>query len=99
MALRDDEQRTLTEIEQCLVEEDPRLAHQFAKRPAAGSLATVIAGVVLTFGTGLAVLTLGIRLASPALVLLGVVATAAFPALVGWGLSSHHREVRRQDRR
>ena len=99
MALRDDEQRTLTEIERCLVEEDPRLAHQFAERPAAGALATVIAGVVLTFGTGLAVLAMGIRLASPTLVLVGVVATAAFPALAGWVLSSHHREVRRQNRR
>lgn len=78
----------LTEIEQCLVEEDPRLAHRFAERPAAGSLATVIAGVVLTFGTGLAVLAMGIWLASPALVLVGVVATAAFPALAEWRLSS-----------
>lgn len=89
MALRDDEQRTLTEIERHLVEEDPRLAHRFVERPAAGSLASVIAGVVLTFGAGLAVLASGIRLASPALVLVGVIVTTAVPALVGWVLSAH----------
>lgn len=100
MALRDDEQRILTEIERALVEEDPRLARRFGDRSESqgGSLGTVIAGVVMTFGAGLGVLVAGIWLTSPALVLVGVVVTTAFPALAGWRLSARRRGMRRRDR-
>jgi len=91
MALRDEEQRTLTEIERHLVEEDPKLANQFAGHSSTRSLMIVTTGVVVTFAAGIAVLITGIQLASPLLVLVGVIFTMAFPALTGWALSSRRR--------
>ncbi|PRX47299.1 Protein of unknown function (DUF3040) [Prauserella shujinwangii] len=88
MALRDEEQRQLAEIEQRLVEDDPHLAQRLAKlRPfALGRAGLVVLSVVAALVVGLIVIATGSELDSPALVVLGAALAAGVPTAVIWRL-------------
>lgn len=83
MALPDDEQRRLAEIERGLAEDDPRLARRFAHgQPAtAGAFAAMIATALLMLGTGLAVIVAGARLGTPLVIVIGAIIAAIVPAM------------------
>lgn len=95
MALRNDEQRILAEIERALVEEDPGLALGFAEWRVVmlGSLVAVVIGVVLMLWGGLVIMVIGVHLASPVLIIIGGIVAAAFPAMAGWRLSACRRRT------
>lgn len=85
MALPEDEQRRLAEIESGLAEEDPRLARRFSRgrQPvAASTLVAVIVSAVLMLGAGVVVMVFGARLDAPLVVVIGGIIAVAVPAMV-----------------
>ena len=82
MALPEDEQRRLGEIERRLTEDDPQLARRLAtRRPrTAGSIAALIAGVSM-LACGVAVIQAGAALGSPAVMIIGAVIAVIVPAI------------------
>ena len=85
MALPDDEQRRLGEIERELAAEDPRLARRFAhqRQVTAGMLAALITGALVLLGAGGTLIVMGIRLHQPVVVGIGSVVAVVLPVL-GW---------------
>lgn len=86
MALHDEEQRQLAEIERRLAEDDPRLAERLAAlRPAgfAGPMLTA-ACLVILFVFGLAVIAIGAEISSPVLGILGIVLAVVVPTVIVW---------------
>lgn len=84
MALPEDEERRLAEIESGLAEEDPRLVRRFARdQPVtASTLAAVITSAVLMLGAGLIIIVLGARLGAPLVVAIGAIIAVVVPAMV-----------------
>ncbi len=84
MALPDDEQRRLGEIERELAEQDPQLARRFARRQpmTAGTLAALLSGALLLLASGIILIVMGVRLGVPAVVMIGVVLALVLPAMV-----------------
>ncbi|WP_028923832.1 DUF3040 domain-containing protein [Pseudonocardia acaciae] len=85
MALPDDEERKLVEIEQGLASDDPRLAHRFVQLPGptVGSLVATTIGIIVLLSAGAAIISIGAQLHSPAVIALGAVCTALLPTLAG----------------
>lgn len=84
MALPDDEQRRLAEIERALAEDDPRLARRLGhgRQPVSSrSLAALITGSVLMLGTGLVIIVVGAGLGTPMVSVIGVVIAVIVPSL------------------
>ncbi|QFZ21141.1 DUF3040 domain-containing protein [Saccharothrix syringae] len=85
MGLSDHEQRALAEIERQLAADDPRFAARLARaRSAVRVPKPVRSAVVLlaAYSLGLVTIIAGVTLASPALITLGAVITAALPVRV-----------------
>ena len=85
MALPDDEQRRLGEIERELAAEDPRLARRFAHRQqvTAGMLAAMVSGALILLAAGATLIVMGVRLGQPVVVGIGALVAVVLPVL-GW---------------
>lgn len=88
MALPDEEQRQLAEIERRLAEEDPRLAQRLARlRPLAlSSTAVAVFVALMCFVVGLIVVAVGTQLGSLPVGVVGAVVGVGVPTLVVWRL-------------
>ncbi|WP_199434988.1 DUF3040 domain-containing protein [Qaidamihabitans albus] len=88
MALHDEEQRQLAEIERRLAEEDPRLAQRLERlQPFALSRAALtLAGLLASFFIGLIAIATGAELGLPWLSIAGAALSVAVPTLVVWRL-------------
>jgi hypothetical protein len=86
MALRDEEQRQLAEIERRLAADDPRLAQRLARLRPLGLPRTVlgIVGVLAAFVTGLVIVIIGAETTSLATGIAGVIIAVGFPTLIIW---------------
>ncbi|MPZ85353.1 MAG: DUF3040 domain-containing protein [Actinophytocola sp.] len=97
MGLQDHEKRELAEIEQRLVQDDPRLATRLASGKATmftlSGQAQFILGVLTTYVTGLLTIIAGVTFASPFLITLGAAVTASFPVAVA-SRAWRHRQSR-----
>jgi len=84
MALPEDEQRRLAEIEAGLAEDDPRLARRLGSGQAVtvGSLAALIVGAILMLGAGVIIIVSGARLGAPLVIAIGVLIAVIVPATV-----------------
>ncbi|MEU3272055.1 DUF3040 domain-containing protein [Saccharomonospora sp. NPDC006951] len=88
MALHDEEQRQLAEIERRLAEDDPQLAQKLTRlrpfgMPRAGiALITMFASFVL----GLAVVAIGAEVGSFVLGIIGIVLAVGLPTVLIWRL-------------
>jgi hypothetical protein len=86
MGLPDHEERELAEIEQHLVQDDPRLAARLARGRtgvfALSGRARFVLGVLATYVTGLSTIIAGVTWSSPFLVALGAAVTTSFPVAV-----------------
>ncbi|MFD2474810.1 DUF3040 domain-containing protein [Amycolatopsis silviterrae] len=100
MALPDDEQRKLDEIERFLTEENPALAHRFAEArpPGIGSLLWTAGGMLALLATGLVITCVGIQHADPLVIGAGALLTALVPGMTGWYVRQHGWPAKR-DRR
>ncbi|GAA3567584.1 hypothetical protein GCM10022222_59430 [Amycolatopsis ultiminotia] len=99
MALPDDEQRRLDEIERFLIKENPGLAQRFdAPPPGIGSMLVNAAGMVLLLGTGLVITSVGIQRGAPLVIAVGAVLTAVVPGVIGWYLRQHGWPSRKKRR-
>ncbi|RSM86303.1 DUF3040 domain-containing protein [Kibdelosporangium aridum] len=80
MALRDEEQRKLAEIERGLAAEDPRLASQFTERPKlrTGTIAEI--AVMLMAGSVMA--GVGVQLGSAVLIVIGGIVATIVPIMI-----------------
>ena len=87
MTLRDDELRSLAEIERSLIETDPRLARIAELRPLTrGSVLATLGGCLGMHASGIVIALSGAGIDSPATVVIGAGLAAGFPALAGWHL-------------
>jgi hypothetical protein len=88
MTLRDDELRSLAEIERSLTATDPNLARKMAElRPLTpGSAAAMIAGCLAMHASGIVIAVAGGEIDSPATVVIGAALATGFPALAVWHL-------------
>jgi hypothetical protein len=88
MTLRDDELRSLAEIERSLTATDPRLSRKLAElRPLTpGSAAALITGSVAMHASGIVIAVAGAGIDSPATVAIGAALATGFPALAVWHL-------------
>ncbi|MFC4000293.1 DUF3040 domain-containing protein [Prauserella oleivorans] len=85
MALHDEEQRQLAEIERRLAEDDPRLAQRLATlRPGFGGPILTLVGLVVLFVAGLAVIAIGAEISSPVLGIFGIVLAVCVPTAIIW---------------
>lgn len=86
MALRDDEQRRLAEIERGLAEDDPKLAHRLSELGADRLPRQILAfiGMMTSFVAGLAVIGFGAKVGMWPLSVLGVVLVVVVPATTTW---------------
>ncbi|MBN9743285.1 DUF3040 domain-containing protein [Amycolatopsis sp. A1MSW2902] len=86
MALPDDEQRKLDEIERFLTEENPSLAHRLAsaRPPGGATLLWTALGLLMLLGTGLVITCVGIQCSAPVVIGAGALLTAIAPAAAGW---------------
>ena len=91
MGLQDHEARELAEIEQYLIQEDPRLAARLADGTPGwlplSDPARFILSVLASYMIGLLTLIAGVSVSSGLLILLGAVVTASYPVGVatrGW---------------
>jgi hypothetical protein len=93
MALHDEEQRQLAEIERRLAEDDPRLARRLATFRPMQSLALVasIAGLLASVACGLTAMVFGVLLSSPVLIIVGTLLAVFLPTAIGWRLWLRHR--------
>lgn len=90
MALQDDEQRLLAAIERALLKDDPQLASLFAEQPrvSPATFAGAVVGTVLMLSAGSAFMVIGVKLAAPALIVLGGILAIVVPLLIASRLSS-----------
>ncbi|MFF5992817.1 DUF3040 domain-containing protein [Prauserella flavalba] len=88
MALHDEEQKQLEEIERRLAEDDPRLAQRLEKlRPLGLSrIGLAILLMLVLFVSGLATIAIGAEISSPVLGVLGVVLAVGLPTAIIWRL-------------
>ena len=87
MTLRDDELRSLAEIERSLTETDPTLCRLAELRPLTpGSAAALISGSLAMHASGIVIAVAGAGIDSPATVVIGVVLATGFPVLAVWHL-------------
>lgn len=88
MALRDEEQRQLAEIERRLAEDDPRLAQRLSRlRPfALSSTALAVAALLVCFVVGLAVVAVGTEIGSLPVGIVGAIVGVGLPTLLIWRL-------------
>lgn len=88
MALRDEEQRQLAEIERRLAEDDPGLAHRLERLRSSVLPGPVraLAGVVLSVVVGLVLAVLGTETGTTAVRLAGLVLATGVPTLIAWRL-------------
>jgi Protein of unknown function (DUF3040) len=87
MTLRDDELRSLAEIERSLTETDPTLRRLAELRPLTpGSAVALISGSLAMHVSGIVIAVAGAGIDSPATVVIGVVLATGFPALAVWHL-------------
>ncbi|GAA3438107.1 DUF3040 domain-containing protein [Kutzneria kofuensis] len=88
MTLRDDELRSLAEIERSLTATDPDLARRLAElRPLTpGSAAALIAGSLAMHASGIVIALAGARIDSPVTAAIGAALAIGFPALAVWHL-------------
>ncbi|MFC0548816.1 DUF3040 domain-containing protein [Kutzneria chonburiensis] len=87
MTLRDDELRSLAEIERLLTETDPKLSRLAELRPLTpGSTAALISGSLAMHASGIVIAVSGAGIGSPATVAIGSVLAVGFPALAVWHL-------------
>ncbi|PXY20366.1 DUF3040 domain-containing protein [Prauserella sp. PE36] len=88
MALHDEEQRQLEEIERRLAEDDPRLAQRLEKlRPLGVSrIGLAILGMLALFVGGLVTIAIGAEISSPVLGIVGVVLAVGLPTVIIWRL-------------
>ena len=88
MTLRDDEVRSLAQIERSLTETDPRLARQLAElRPLTpGSVVALISGCLAMHASGIVIAVDGAEMDSPVTAVIGAVLATGFPALAVWHL-------------
>lgn len=94
--MRDQDKRKLAEIEQHLVEEDPKLAATLAtSKPPASPTAMFIARMLATYMAGLAAIVAGVSASFDILIVVGAVITATVPIEVGYR-SWRHRSRSRQ---
>jgi hypothetical protein len=86
MALREHEERALTEIGQHLAEDDPRLAARLTSGRTTvlmlSSRTQFVLGVLVTYVVGLLTIIAGVTVATPVLIGLGAAVTASFPVVV-----------------
>ena len=86
MGLQDHEERELAEIEQYLVQDDPRLAARLTGGKSAmfalSGRTRFILGVLTTYVTGLLTIIAGVTYSSAFLVALGAAVTTSFPVAV-----------------
>lgn len=82
MALADDEQRRLNEIERELAEDEPRLARRFAHdRVTAPTVVALVVAAGLMLAAGVTLIVTGARLGLPVVVGVGVVVAAVVPVM------------------
>lgn len=87
MTLRDDELRSLAEIERSLTETDPTLNRLAELRPLTpGSTASLIIGCAAMNASGIVIAVSGAGIDSPATVVIGVALATGFPVLAVWHL-------------
>ncbi|MEU6646374.1 DUF3040 domain-containing protein [Saccharomonospora sp. NPDC046836] len=88
MALRDEEQRQLAEIEQRLTKDDPQLAQRLAKLSPLGfsRVGLAVVSMLVLFVIGLAVIAIGAELSAPAVWSCGIVLAVVVPTLIIWRL-------------
>ncbi|MFI9382366.1 DUF3040 domain-containing protein [Kutzneria sp. NPDC052558] len=88
MTLRDDELRSLAQIERSLTETDPRLARRLAElRPLTlGTVLAMLAGCVAMHASGIVIAVSGAEIGSPVTVVIGAALATGFPALAVWHL-------------
>lgn len=87
MTLRDDELRSLAEIERALTETDPTLCRLAELRPLTpGSAAALISGSLAMHASGIVIAVSGAGIDSPATVVIGALLATGFPALAVWHL-------------
>jgi hypothetical protein len=93
MALHDEEQRQLAEIERRLAEDDPRLARRLATLRPMESLVVVAAvvGVLASVAGGLIAMVFGVVLSSPILIIAGVLIAVFLPTAIAWRVWRRHR--------
>ncbi|EID53012.1 DUF3040 domain-containing protein [Saccharomonospora xinjiangensis] len=86
MALRDDEQRRLAEIERRLSEDDPRLARRLAHLGSAYLSRSIVTFVALCacFVAGLALVAAGTQLRFWPVSIIGIVLAVGVPTVVTW---------------
>jgi hypothetical protein len=88
VALRDQEKRQLAEIEQGLVDDDPKFVATVrklnAKVPRASRLLRNVLVLLATYLVGLATIVGGVLLSSAVVIVLGALITASMPVRIGW---------------
>jgi hypothetical protein len=84
MALADDEKRLLAAIERALLKEDPQLASLFAEQRmvSPARFAWAVFGTIVMLSAGSALMVIGVKMAAPALVALGVALAIVVPWLI-----------------
>ncbi|MFC0433793.1 DUF3040 domain-containing protein [Kutzneria buriramensis] len=87
MTLRDDESRSLLEIERDLTETDPDLVRLFDLRPlTSSSVAALIAGCLAMLASGVVISVAGADVDSPLTAVIGAGIATGFPALAVYHL-------------
>lgn len=88
MALHDEEQRRLSEIERALAEENPRLDQRLSQLRGMRLPGVVLAllGALCSIAAGLFVMVAGAQTHSPFLMVFGTVFTSGLPTLIIWRL-------------
>jgi Flp pilus assembly protein TadB len=79
MALADDEQRRLADIERDLAKDDPRLARRLAERKPV--TAGLVANAVMLLGIGLVIIVVGAGQGKPLVIAIGVIMAVIVPIL------------------
>ena len=92
MTLRDEELRSLAEIERSLEETDPHLVRLAGLRPLTpGSVVALIAGCLSMHASGIMIAVIGGEIGSPATAVIGAGLAAGFPVLAVWHLCWRRR--------
>lgn len=86
MALHDEEQRRLSEIERALAEENPRLDQRLSelRRMRLPGVVLAVLGALCSMVAGLFVMVAGAQTHSSFLIVFGTVLTSGIPTLVVW---------------
>lgn len=88
MTLRDDEMRSLAEIERCLVQSDPHLARRLVElRPLTpASVLALVCGSLAMHASGVVIAVAGAGVGSALTAVIGAGIAAGFPALAAYHL-------------